>query len=139
VKCSTKYLEAVLGLILALSAMPGHAQDVAKVKATIPFNFVVGNEELKAGEYVIESRLANNALRFRSEHGDVQQIVFTVPIETNRTGNPERLLFHQDGDEYFLSEVWLSGDENGHELIPGVQEKGSEKARALSDQGADGQ
>jgi hypothetical protein len=139
VKRLTKHLGAVLGLILALSTMPGHAQDGAKVKATIPFNFVVGNKKLRAGEYVIESSLANNALRFRSEHGDVQQIVFTVPIETSRAGNHERLLFHQDGDEYFLSEVWLSGDENGHELIPRVQEKGSEKVRALSDQGADGQ
>src|SRR5437879_8250789 len=83
-------LGAFLGLTLALSAVPGHAQDGAKVKATIPFNFVVGNKELKAGDYVIESLLANNALQFRSEDGDVQQIAFTVPIETNRTGNHER-------------------------------------------------
>ena len=62
-------LGTLLGLILALSAVPGHAQDGAKVKATIPFNFVVGNKKLKAGDYVIESLLANNALQFRSEDG----------------------------------------------------------------------
>jgi hypothetical protein len=118
-----KYTLGVLGLMLAVSAVPGHAQDEAKIKATIPFNFVVGNKQLRAGDYVIESSLANNALRFRSEDGHVQQIAFTVPIETNRTGNHERLLFHHDGDQYFLSQVWLSGDENGRELIPGVQEK----------------
>jgi hypothetical protein len=126
-------LGAFLGLTLALSAVPGHAQDEAKIKATIPFNFVVGNKELKAGDYVIESSLANNALQFRSEDGDVQQIAFTVPIETNRTGNHERLLFHHDGDQYFLSQVWLSGDENGRELIPGVQEKAAAN-RSNSDQ-----
>src|SRR5436190_534610 len=102
-------LGTLLGLTLALAVVPGHAQDGAKVKATIPFNFVVGNKKLKAGDYVIESLLANNALQFRSEDGDVQQIAFTVPIETNRTGNHERLLFHNDGDQYFLSQVWLSG------------------------------
>ena len=123
----------LLGLILALSAVPGHAQDEAKVKATIPFDFVVGNKELKAGNYVIESLLANNALQFRSEGGDVQQIAFTVPIETNRTGNHERLLFNHDGDQYFLSQVWLSGDENGRELIPGAQEKAAAN-RSTSDQ-----
>jgi hypothetical protein len=126
-------LGTLLGLILALSAAPGHAQDEAKVKATIPFDFVVGNKELKAGNYVIESLLANNALQFRSEDGDVRQIAFTVPIETNRTGNHERLLFNHDGDQYFLSQVWLSGDENGRELIPGVQEKAAAK-RSTSDQ-----
>jgi hypothetical protein len=137
-KRSTKYLGAVLGLLLALSAVPGHAQDVAKVMATIPFNFVVGNKELKAGDYVIESSFANTALRFRSADGDVQQIAFTLPIETNKTGNHERLLFHHDGDQYFLSQVWLSGDEKGQELIPAVKEKGSEKDRAVSDQAAGG-
>ena len=126
-------LGTLLGLILALSAVPGHAQDGAKIKATIPFNFVVGNKELNAGDYVIKSLLANNALQFRSEDGDVQQIAFTVPIETNRTGNHERLLFHHDGDQYFLSQVWLSGDENGHELIPGVQEKAATN-QSMSDQ-----
>src|SRR6266704_5949361 len=59
-------------------------------QSNVPFTFVVGNKELKAGDYVIESLLANNALQFRSEDGDVQQIAFTVPIETNRTGNHER-------------------------------------------------
>jgi hypothetical protein len=138
-KHSTQYLGVVLGLILTLSAVPGHAQDGTKIKTTIPFNFLVGNKELKAGDYVIESLLANNALRFRSEDGDVQQITFTVPIKTNTTGNHERLLFHHDGDRYFLSQVWLSGDENGHALLPGVQEKGLEKGRGASDQAVGGQ
>ena len=126
-------LGTLLGLILAFSAALGHAQDGAKIKATIPFNFVVGNKELKAGDYVIESSLANSALQFRSEDGGVQQIVFTVPIESNRTGNHERLLFNHDGDQYFLSQVWLSGDENGRELIPGVQVKAAAN-RSMSDQ-----
>jgi hypothetical protein len=126
-------LGTLLGLMLALSAAPGHAQDEAKIKATITFDFVVGNKELKAGDYVNESSLANKALLFRSGDGDVQPIAFTVPIETNRTGDHERLLFHHDGDQYFLSQVWLSGDENGRELIPGVQENTSAD-RSTSDQ-----
>jgi hypothetical protein len=137
-KRSTKYREVVLGLILALSALPGHAQDGAKIKANIPFNFVVGSKELKAGDYVIESSLEDNVLRFRSEDGGVQQIAFTVPVETKRTGNHERLLFHHEGDQYVLSQVWLSGDENGQELIPAVRQKGSEKGQAASDHAAGG-
>jgi len=137
-KRSTKYGEALLGVILALSALPGHAQDAAKIKANIPFNFVVGSKELKAGDYVIESSLEDNVLRFRSEDGGVQQIAFTVPVETKRTGNHERLLFHHEGDQYVLSQVWLSGDENGQELIPAVRQKGSEKGQAASDHAAGG-
>jgi len=140
VKHSMKYvLGSLVGLILALSAVPGHAEDEAKMKATIPFNFVAGNKELKAGDYVIESSLGSTALSFRSENGDVQQIAFTVPIETNKTENHERLLFHHYGDQYFLSQVWLSGDENGQELSRGVREKSAEKSQPVSGQAAGGQ
>lgn len=132
-------LGSLVGLILALSAVPGHAEDGAKMKATIPFNFVVGNKELKAGDYVIEVSLGSTALSFRSEDGDVQQIAFTSPIETNKTGNREHLLFHHYGDQYFLSQAWLSGDENGQELRRGVQEKSAEKGRPVSGQAAGGQ
>jgi len=137
-KRSIDYRAAVLGLILALSAVPGHAEDGPKIKATIPFNFLVGSKELKAGDYVIESSLEDNVLRFRSEDGGVQQIAFTVPVETKRTGNHERLLFHHEGDQYVLSQVWLSGDENGQELVPAVRQKGSEKGQAASDHAAGG-
>jgi hypothetical protein len=75
VRQSTKYaLGTFLGLILVFSAVPGHTQDKPSVKATIPFNFVIGNKELKAGEYLIKSvgSLGNqNLLQFSSENGDV--------------------------------------------------------------------
>jgi hypothetical protein len=139
-KHSVKHmLGAFLGLVIAFSTVPGHAQDGDKIKATIPFNFVVGNKELKAGDYVIESSLAKRALLFRSKDGDVQQIAFTVPIETNKTGNHERLLFHRYGDQYFLSQVWLSGDEDGHELVRGAQQKTTAANQAASAQAVAGQ
>jgi hypothetical protein len=140
VKHSTKYLLGIfLGLILVLSAVSGHAQDEDKIKATIPFNFVVGNEELKAGDYVIVSSLANQALLFRSKDGDVQQMAFNVPIETNKTGNHEHLLFHRYGDQYFLSQVWLSGDEDGHELVREAQQKTTGANQAATAQAVTGQ
>jgi len=48
-----KYMRSVLcglGLLLAAAATP--AQE-ARVKAQIPFDFVVGNQVLPAGEYLV--------------------------------------------------------------------------------------
>ena len=136
----TKYLIGFfLGLNLALSAVAAHAQDSARVQVTIPFDFVVGNRQLKAGNYVIESLLDHKALRFRSEDGGVQQIAFTVPIETNRVGKHERLVFHRNSGKYFLSQVWFSADEEGRDLIPGFQEKNLGKSQPVADRAIFGQ
>ena len=136
----TGYLAGLaLALHLAFLVVPTPAQEFNRVKVTIPFDFVVGNKQLKAGDYVIESTVAKSALKLRGMSGDVQQVAFTVPVETNKTENHERLLFHRDGNQYFLSQVWFSGDEDGRELIPGSQEKTLAKSQPVSDQAIVGQ
>src|SRR3984893_9620497 len=65
-----------LGLSLVLSALPGHAQDSCRVNVTIPFDFVVGDKQLEAGDYVVEPLLDGRALKLRSKGGDVQQNSF---------------------------------------------------------------
>ena len=125
----------VLGLGLVLSALPGHALDSARVNVTVPFDFTVGDKQLKAGDYIIESLLDKRVLMLRSKGGDVQQIVLTVPIETptkTTIGNHEHLLFLHDGDRYSLSQVWFRGDEDGRDLIHGGHEKRLETIRAES-------
>ena len=141
-KHSAKYLSGiVLGLMLVLSAVPGHADDTKKVKVTIPFDFLVGNKQLKAGDYVVQSwgTPGDGALLFRSEDGSARQIVFAVPVETNKTGNHERLVFHRYGGERFVAQVWFMGNAEGYELIPGSRERESAANHAAADQLAAGQ
>jgi hypothetical protein len=135
----SKYLLGLSLLSLVLSAVPGHAQDSDRVNVTIPFDFVVGAKQLKAGDYVIESLPDRRGLILRSRGGDIHQIAFTTPIETNRTGSHERLLFHRDGEQYFLSQVWFRGDEEGRELSLGVNQERLAKSRPVSDQAIVGQ
>lgn len=141
-KHSAKYLSGiVLGLMLVLSAVPGHADDTKKIKVTIPFDFLLGNKQLKGGDYVVQSwgTPSDGALLFRSEDGNVRQIVFAVPVETNKTGNHERLVFHRYGGEQFAAQVWFMGDGEGYELIPGSRERESAANHAAADQLAAGQ
>jgi hypothetical protein len=132
-RLSTYLFGLFLGLSLVMSALPSHAWDSDRVNVTIPFDFVVGNKQLKAGDYVGEPLLDGTTLKLRRKGGKVQQTAFTVPI-TNQTGNHERLLFHHVGDQYFLSQVWFWGDEDSRELIRGVQQKSLEKGRPASDE-----
>ena len=141
-KHSAKYLSGmVLGLMLVLSAVPGRADDTKKIEITIPFDFLVGNKQLKAGDYVVQSwgRSGSGAFLFKSEDGSARQIVFAVPVETNKTGNHERLVFHRYGGERFVAQVWFMGNAEGYELIPGSRERESAANHAAADQLAAGQ
>ena len=141
-KDSAQYLSGiVLGLILVLSAVPGNADNTKKIKVTIPFDFLVGNKQLKAGDYVVQSwgTPGGGALLFKSEDGRAEQIVFAVPIETSKTGNHERLIFHRYGGEQFAAQVWFMGNDEGYELIPGTRERESAANHAAADQLAAGQ
>lgn len=141
-KHSAKCLSGiVLGLILVLSAVPGHADNTKKVKVTVPFDFLLGNKQLKAGDYVVQSwgTAGGRALLFTSEDGGVRQVVFAVPVETNKTGNHERLVFHRYGGQQFAAQVWFMGDEEAYELIPGTRERESAANQAAADHPAAGQ
>jgi len=133
-----KYLSRlVLGLGLMLSALPGHALDPARVNVTVPFDFTVGDKQLKAGDYIIESLLDKRVLMLRSKGGDVKQMVLTIPIETPTKptlGNHEYLLFLHDGDQYSLSQIWFHGDEGGRDLIHDGHEKRLETTLPASEQ-----
>ena len=126
----------VLGLGVILSALPGHALDPARVNVTVPFDFTVGDNQLKAGDYIIESLLNKRVLMLRSKDGGFQQVVMTVPIETPTTptiGNHEHLLFLHDGDRYSLSQVWFRGDEGGRNLFHGGHRKPLSTVLPVSD------
>ena len=126
----------VLGLGLIFSALPGHAMDPARVNVTVPFDFTVGDKQLKAGDYIVESLLNKKVLMLRSKDGDVQQVVLTAPIETptkTPLGNHEHLLFLHDGDRYSISQVWFHGDEGGRDLIHGGHEKRLETVLPVAD------
>jgi hypothetical protein len=137
----SKYLSGVvLGLFLVLCAIPGRADDTKRVKVTMPFDFVLGNRQLKAGDYLVQSTgtAGANALLFQSEDG-ITQIVLAVPIETKKTGKHERLVFHTYGGDHFVSEIWFMGDDQGYELVPGAREKESAAFSQRSEQSTAGQ
>ena len=127
----------VLDLGHILSALPGDALDAARVNVTAPFDFTVGDKQLKAGDYIIESPLDKKVLMLRSKGGGVKQMVLTIPIEipTKTTlGNHEYLLVLRGGDRYLLSQTWFHGDEGGRDLIHGGHEKRLETILPVSDQ-----
>src|SRR5215217_1568945 len=106
-KNKTYRLVAILGLLLGF-AVAGYAQAPSKVEVNIPFEFSAGKTTLPAGVYSIK-RLSGNNVTLRSEDGK-QSVILNAPV-THNSSDPnavERLIFERYGDEFALSQIWLT-------------------------------
>jgi hypothetical protein len=104
-----------LSLFITLSAVSVYAQSDMRLTVNIPFEFSVRNKVLAAGEYTITQRGQNSLLIRRVDH-TASDVFLTSPTPAGTTPNESILVFNRYGDQYFLSKVWTSGNDTGHEL-----------------------
>jgi hypothetical protein len=103
-----------LGLLLAVSA--AQAQETG-VKADIPFDFVVGNHRLPAGEYtVVNQGPVNQAILIRSAEGKTAVFSLTQPCSSFNPSAKTRLVFHTLAGRYFLYQIWAQGNDMGRQI-----------------------
>ena len=93
---------AITLLALAGIPVPAHSQQ-AKVAATVPFEFVVGDTTLPAGTYTVSTTSSNASplLVANRDHG-----AFLIPTDFDGTRVGETSLsFDQIGGEHVLSQI----------------------------------
>jgi hypothetical protein len=88
------------------------------VEVNIPHAFVVRDTTLPAGKYAIkvldESNL--NVLEIRSANRRTAVLFETQDVHAERTPRQTEVVFDRVGDQYFLSQVWVSGSDNGAQV-----------------------
>jgi hypothetical protein len=107
----------ILGLFVLLAVGLGQAQiggDVLKVK--IPFSFSVGTQTFPAGQYSLKPLLPHTML-LRNQAGEVLTSIGTNSVESKEVPRYMKLIFNGYGGQYFLTQIWKSGDSIGRELI----------------------
>jgi hypothetical protein len=101
---------AAIALFVAATFAAGSApaQD-HMVKATVPFNFTVGDQTLPSGTYTIGSiRPSSNLLVIRNWDKKVNVLSMGLPNES-KPGHDNTLVFHKVGGHYYLSEIHSEG------------------------------
>jgi hypothetical protein len=102
---------AAIALFVAstfIAAGSATAQDHL-VKATIPFNFTVGEKALPAGTYMIGSALTSpGVLAIRSWDNKVNVLSLGQSNQGDHVQD-NTLMFHKYGNQYFLSEIRSEG------------------------------
>ena len=108
---------AVLSLLLTMSAAIVNAQS-KRSTINIPFSFTVGQKTLPAGEYTVEPNRKDSPnvwlIQSKSGHGSV--LFTTSSVWTTETQEKTRLVFNSYDGQYFLSQIWTSGDNSGRKL-----------------------
>jgi len=103
-----------LGLLLAVSA--AQAQET-RVKADIPFNFVVGNQVLPAGQYIVTSQgMDNSSLLIRSDDRSAAVFSTSYSCSSVKPSGTTKLVFHNVAGRYFLAQVWEQGRSSGRQI-----------------------
>ena len=100
---------ATLGII-GMLATPSFALSAKSVKVDVPFEFTAGNTQLPAGEYSLQ-QTGENYLQVRDADREVRATVITRPRadDDGYTATPASVIFHQYGDQSFLSAVDADG------------------------------
>jgi hypothetical protein len=80
-----------------------NAKALTAQKATIPFDFTVGQQSVPAGTYVI-AQVSPQLIELDSSTRVVRLRVGVIPADWV-SQRPDELVFHKYGDRYFLSEV----------------------------------
>jgi hypothetical protein len=113
-------MTSMFGLMALLGATSVFAQSTP-VRATIPFDFRVGERVMPAGSYTLTQ---SSAALFLRKEGDTRASIVTLTNPTYHSGaaNNAGLEFNRYGDVYFLSKFW-SDSSYGRELVKTGQER----------------
>ena len=112
----------VVAMLLVLGAVvPALAQYSGPIKVTVPFNFVVENDRMPAGDYTIQ-RVATGRLRIESSDRRTVASFLAIPKQGKVTAEKAHFIFHRYGGEYFLATIWTPGQEVGWEVLQGKLE-----------------
>ncbi len=106
----------LLALTVLLLATAAQAQ-TTNVKASIPFDFVVGDHAYTAGEYTVKS-MSQSSAAIRIDNADQSEkgITLANECEKGRPATQTTLVFQRLGNNYFLYQIWTEGSSLGREV-----------------------
>jgi hypothetical protein len=121
---------AALSLIIPMSII-GFAGLSGTVSANIPFDFMIGGKEFKAGKYSVSRLFASNTsdtLIIRSKENS-EAANFIVNSVRGKGESQARLIFNRYGNQYFLAQIFDGQGREGFGLLKSKTEREAAKKR----------
>ena len=101
------YTILVIAALLATVFTSAQAQSDRLITASVPFNFVIRDRALPAGEYVfaLVQIGGSDAIKIQSADGHITGFVPTRFAKAIASQAEPKLVFNCYGDQYFLSQI----------------------------------
>ncbi|HEU4712112.1 MAG TPA: hypothetical protein VFS76_11135 [Pyrinomonadaceae bacterium] len=117
---------SILFLLLTVSSVSVFGQSDRQTSVNIPFDFVVGNKTLTAGEYTVQRNWSTSnatwTIKRRDGSGGVK-VFLTVSGSKAEDSQGAQFVFHRYGDLYFLTSFYTVGENTSRELKPSDRER----------------
>ena len=133
--CGVKTIKGLLGCVstaaLAIVLAAQVSAQTLTLKASVPFDFVVGGRIVPAGDYVVSTSGVLGVLQVWNEaKGMVPIFAVTSAVYGQRDGVAS-LTFHRYGGDYFLAAIWDGAGSGGRSIPISSTEKEKSKSASM--------
>jgi hypothetical protein len=121
-------LSLVVALTITSAVAPAAADSSGSIRVNVPFDFTADHSILPAGKYTIQSAGVNfnGVIRITSDDGKATVFLLTHSAQSIQSRDETVVIFHRYGDQYFLFQVWATGDTIGSEFPKSSLERQAE-------------
>ena len=125
---------ATISFLIAVAIVPvhsAHGQTLAnRVRANIPFDFILGDKTLPAGEYYISRTRqysSDDVLTISTVEGRALAVRLTSGVQVLTPKKQGVLVFNRYGNQHFLAQVWVAGSSMGRVFTQSRSERELER------------
>ena len=121
---------SILLLLLTVSSVSVFGQSDRQTVVNIPFDFIVGDKSLSAGQYILERNKRESDTVWtitRKDTGVGRKVFLTIPSQSLDPAKETKLVFHRYENHYFLTAFSVAGSNTGRELQMSDREKNLEQ------------
>lgn len=124
-------LMLVVGLAFVTAVVSANGQTSKRIVTNIPFEFVVGDHTMPAGQYEVRPMtIGGEALLISNRDANAAVVRLATQLPAIKSNTQARLVFHCYGQRYFLAEAWSGGDSDGKLFQRSRQERAIERELA---------
>jgi len=103
-------------LTLGMVSMAPVLSAATNLEVNVPFGFVAGHSTLPAGQYEISIDDSKHLICIKGSGANPTMFLLTQPAEARTVRDDSRVVFKRQGDELFLSALWVAGEKSGQEV-----------------------